>query len=285
MKKLLILGAKGTLGQALIEQFQNSYEVISWDREDIDVTQYLETREKITSLHPDIIINATAINAVDKIEEDSAMFELAKNINGIAVGELAKIAKELSCVFVHYSTDYVFDGEAGRAYVETDTPNPISKYAETKLLGETLTEQHGKKFYIIRLSRLFGKAGTSEMSKRSFVDTMLALATQKDHLDIVNDQTGSPTYAPDLAQFTADLIAQNKPYGIYHGTNSGGCTWYEWAKKVFEIRNVTIDISPVSHTQFPRPAKAPKYSVLENTKMPKQRNWEEALHEYLMSHT
>lgn len=283
MKKLLILGAKGTLGQALIEQFQNSYEVISWDRENIDVSQYAETREKITALKPDVIINATAINAVDKIEEDVAMFELAKNINGIAVGELAKIAKELGSIFVHYSTDYVFDGEAGRAYVETDSPNPISKYAETKLLGETLTEQYGEKFYIIRLSRLFGKAGTSEMSKRSFVDTMLALATQKEHLDIVNDQTGSPTYAPDLADFTKRLIEENKAYGIYHGTNSGGCTWYEWAKKVFEIRNITIDVSPVSHTQFPRPAKAPKYSILENTKMPKQRSWEEALQEYLNS--
>lgn len=283
MQKLLILGAKGTLGQALIEQFQNSYEVISWDREDIDVTQYLETREKVTALKPDVIINATAINAVDKIEEDPAMFELAKNINGDAVGELAKIATDLGSIFVHYSTDYVFDGEAGRAYIETDTPNPMSKYAETKLLGETLTQQYGEKFYIIRLSRLFGKPGISEMSKKSFVDTMLALAAQKDHLDIVNDQTGSPTYAPDLADFTKRLIEENKAYGIYHGANDGGCTWYDWAKKVFEIRNITIDVSPVSHTQFPRPARAPKYSILENTKMPKQRSWEDALQEYLMS--
>ncbi len=283
MQKLLILGAKGTLGQALIEQFQNSYEVIPFDKEDIDVTDTQKMREKIIALKPDIIINATAINAVDKIEEDPAMFELANNINGTAVGELAKIAKELGSVFVHYSTDYVFDGESERDYVETDTPNPISKYAETKLLGETLTEQHGDKFYIIRLSRLFGKAGTSEMSKRSFVDTMLALATQKDHLDIVNDQTGSPTYAPDLVNFTRRLIEENKPYGIYHGTNDGGCTWYEWAKKIFEIRNITIDVAPVSHTQFPRPARAPKYSVLQNTKMPLQRSWEEALQEYLTS--
>lgn len=281
MKKLLILGAKGTLGQALITEFQPTYEVVAWDREDIDVTDTQTMQEKITELKPDIVINATAINAVDKIEEDPTMFELAKNINGIAVGELAKIATDLGSIFVHYSTDYVFDGEAGRAYLETDTPNPISKYAETKLLGETLTEQYGEKFYIIRLSRLFGKAGSSEMSKRSFVDTMLALATQKDHLDVVNDQTGSPTYAPDLADFTRRLIEENKAYGIYHGTNDGGCTWYEWAKKVFELRNITIDLAPVSHTQFPRPAKAPKYSVLENTKMPKQRSWEDALQEYL----
>ena len=281
MQKLLILGAKGTLGQALIEQFQENYEVIPFDKEDIDVTVTETTREKITQMKPDIIINATAINAVDKIEEDSATFELAKNINGIAVGELAKIAKELGSIFVHYSTDYVFDGEAGRAYIETDTPHPISKYAETKLLGETLTEQYGEKFYIIRLSRLFGKSGISEMSKKSFVDNMLALATQKDHLDIVNDQTGSPTYAPDLADFTKRLIEENKDFGIYHGTNDGGCTWYEWAKKIFEIRNIIIDVAPVSYTQFPRLARAPKYSVLENTKMPKQRSWEDALQEYL----
>ncbi len=283
MKKLLILGAKGTLGQALITEFQPIYEVVPWDREDIDVTETDKTREKITELKPDVIINATAINAVDKIEEDVAMFELAKNINGDAVGELAQIAKELGSIFVHYSTDYVFDGEAGRAYIETDTPNPISKYAETKLLGETLTQQNGEKFYIIRLSRLFGKAGTSEMSKKSFVDTMLTLATQKGYLDVVNDQSGSPTYAPDLANFTRRLIEENKSYGIYHGANDGGCTWYDWAKKVFELKNITIDVAPVSYTQFPRPAKAPKYSVLENTKMPKQRSWEDALKEYLNS--
>jgi len=281
MLKLLIVGAKGTLGQALIEQFQNSYEVIPFDKEDLDITQTEQMREKISELKPDIIINATAINAVDKIEEDPAMFELAQIINGNAVGELARIAKEIGAVLVHYSTDYVFDGEKGSSYIETDIPRPISKYAETKLLGETLTQKNGEKFYIIRLSRLFGKAGISEMSKRSFVDTMLALATQKEHLDVVNDQSGSPTYAPDLAAFTRALIEQNKPYGIYHGANDGGCTWYDWAKKVFEIKNITIDVAPVSHTQFPRPAKAPQYSVLENTKMPKQRIWEEALKEYL----
>lgn len=282
MKKVVIFGAKGTLGQALSEEFpKNSYQVIELERRDVDITDFASVKEKLLEIKPDIIVNATANNAVDKIEEDPEMFELAQTINGKAVGELATIAKEIGATFVHYSTDYVFDGEKGSAYTEEDTPNPISKYAETKLLGETLTQQNGEKFYIIRLSRLFGKAGTSEMSKRSFVDTMIALAAQKDHLDVVNDQSGSPTYAPDLAAFTRALIEQNKSYGIYHGANDGGCTWYEWAKKVFELKNITIDVAPVSHTQFPRPAKAPKYSVLENTKMPKQRSWEEALKEYL----
>jgi len=284
MKKVVILGAKGTLGQALKKLFEESgYNVVGLDRSDIDISDFVSLEKKLAQIQPDIIINATAINAVDKIEEDEGMFDLAKTINGMAVGELAKIAKNLGIIFVHYSTDYVFDGEKGSSYVEIDTPNPISKYAETKLLGETLTQKNGEKFYIIRLSRLFGKAGTSEMSKRSFVDTMIALASQKDHLDVVNDQSGSPTYAPDLAAFTRALIEQNKPYGIYHGANDGGCTWYDWAKKIFELKNITIDVAPVSHTQFPRPARAPKYSVLENTKMPKQRSWEDALREYLLS--
>jgi dTDP-4-dehydrorhamnose reductase len=283
MKKILILGAKGTLGQALIEQFENSYEVIPLDKEDIDVNQKEETREKIVKIRPDIIINATAINAVDKIEEDDVTFQLAQNINGFVVGELAKITKELGSIFVHYSTDYIFDGEKGRAYIETDGANPISKYAETKLLGEKLTQEKGEKFYIIRLSRLFGKAGSSEMSKRSFVDTMLAAAQEKDYLEVIDDQYASPTYAPDLANFTRRLLEEFRPYGIYHGTNAGGCTWYEWAKKIFEIRNMSVDLRPVSVMKFPRPAKAPKYSVLENTKMPFQRTWEDALKEYLAS--
>lgn len=281
MKKVLILGAKGTLGQALVDVFQSQYEVISWDREDINIEDEQQTRKKLFDLNADIIINATALNAVDKIEEDAETFRLAENINGRAVGVLALIAKELQSIFVHYSTDYVFDGEKENPYIETDVPNPLSKYAQTKLLGEKLAQENCEKFYIIRLSRLFGHAGSSEMSKRSFVDMMIDLAEEKEYLEVIDDQTASPTYAPDLAHFTLMLVKENFPFGIYHGANAGGCTWYEWTKKIFEIRNMSVDLRPVSVAKFPRPAQAPKYSVLYNTKTSLQRTWESALQEYL----
>jgi dTDP-4-dehydrorhamnose reductase len=121
------------------------------------------------------------------------------------------------------------------------------------------------------------------MSKRSFVDSMLALAIEKEYLEIIDDQYASPTYAPDLADFTCCLIEGGHPYGIYHGANAGGCSWYEWTKKIFEIRNMSVDLRPTSATKFPRPAKAPKYSILENTKLPLQRGWEDTLKEYLAS--
>lgn len=284
MEKVLIFGAKGTFGQALLSEFQNrKYEIIALDRSDCDITNFEQVKNILFEKKPDIVCNATALNAVDKIEEDASIFELAKNINAVAVQNIAALAKEIGSIFVHYSTDYVFDGETDHPYSEEDLPNPVSKYGETKLLGENFVKEIGGKYYIIRLSRLFGKAGTSASSKRSFVDTMLFLATQKDHLDVVGDQTGSPTYAPDLASFTLRILEEEKPFGIYHGTNDGACTWYEWAKKVFEIKNITIDVAAVPHTLFPRPAKAPRYSALENTKMPKQRSWEEALREYLTS--
>jgi dTDP-4-dehydrorhamnose reductase len=284
MKKVVLFGAKGTLGQALCDEFvSQGYMVIGLDHSEIDITDYDKVKEKLLELSPDIIINSTGVNAVDKIEQEEAMYELAKNINGLAVENMARVSKDLGSSFVHYSTDYVFDGKKGTAYTEQDIPAPLSRYAETKLLGETLVQSVGGKFFIIRISRLFGKAGMSSSSKRSFVDTMLALSKEKDHLDIVSDQVGSPTYAPDAARFTRILLEGEYAPGIYHGTNSGECSWYDWALKIFALKNISIDVAGVSHTQFPRPARAPLFSALENTKLSPQRSWEEALREYLLS--
>lgn len=284
MQKVLILGAKGMLGQELVREFSaQNFEVVGWDKEDLDITDFSATREKIKNVMPDILINAVAYNMVDKIEEDSNIFELAKNINGEAVGNLTRICKENNITFVHYSSDYVFKGDSRDGYKEDDKLDPINKYGETKAVGENQLLNIGGKFYIIRLSKLFGKPAASVGAKKSFVDTMIWLATEggKTHLDLVDEEVGCITYAPDLAKLTRSIIADQKPFGIYHGSNSGVCSWYEWAKEIFKIKNINIDTTPVSGEKFPRPAKRPMYSELLNTKLPKQRSWEEALKEYL----
>lgn len=284
MQKVLVLGAKGMLGQELVREFSaHNFEVIGLDKEEMDITNFSATEEKIKNLMPDILLNAVAYNLVDKIEEDAQVFELAKNINGEAVGNLARICKASNITFVHYSSDYVFKGDNRDGYKEEDRIDPVNKYGETKAIGENQLLNIGGKFYLIRLSKLFGKPAASVGAKKSFVDTMLWLATEggKTHLDLVDEEIGCITYAPDLAKLTFEIINQQKPFGIYHGSNSGVCSWYEWAKEVFKLKNINIEIAPVSGDKFPRSAKRPMYSELINTKLLTQRRWEDALKEYL----
>ncbi|MFA6547715.1 MAG: dTDP-4-dehydrorhamnose reductase [Candidatus Magasanikbacteria bacterium] len=284
MPKVLILGAKGMLGQELVGEFSvHNYEVVGWDKEDLDITDYIVTATKISDLHPDVVINAVAYNAVDRIEEDKSAFDLAKKINSEAVENLAGICKEIHSVLVHYSSDYVFKGDKKDGYTEDDQTDPINKYGQTKAVAEKSILDVGDKFYLIRLSKLFGKPAVSVGAKKSFVDTMIYLATEggKKHLDLVDEEIGCITYAPDLAQLTRKIVEDGRPFGIYHGSNSGVCSWYEWAKKIFEIKKINIEVAPVGGDKFPRPARRPMYSELLNTKLPPQRSWQEALQEYL----
>lgn len=285
MSKILILGSRGMLGQELVREFsEHDYEVVGWDKEEMDITDFATTAEKIKTLLPDILINAVAYNFVEKIETDPQTFELAKIINGEAVGNLARVCKANNITFVHYSSDYVFKGDNRNGYKEDDKIDPVNKYGETKAVGENQLIEVGGKYYLIRLSKLFGKPAASVGGKKSFVDTMIWLATEggKTHLDLVDEEVGCITYAPDLAKLTRQIIEDKKDFGIYHGANSGVCSWYEWAQEAFKIKNIKIDTTPVSGDKFPRAAKVPMYSELLNTKLPKQRFWTKALNEYLI---
>jgi len=282
--QVLIIGHKGMLGQELKKVFEtNGHEVTGCDREELDITDTEALKSKLDKLKPELVINATAINAVDKIEDTPEMYELAKNVNGLAVGQLAKLCKERKIILVHYSSDYVFKGDNDNGYPEDSPCDPVNKYGETKALGEKLLQENTDQYYLIRLSKLFGKPALSEGAKKSFVDTMISLVTEggKTHLDVVDEEKSSPTYAPDLVNLTYRLVSQKLPYGIYHGSNTGICTWYEWAKEVFNLKGITVDITPVSGDKFPRPAKRPTSSELINTKLPGERSWQEALKEYL----
>jgi dTDP-4-dehydrorhamnose reductase len=304
-KKVLIIGAKGMLGQELVKVFKHDKdcEVFAWDREELDITNQKQVDAKITKLKPNIIINAAAYNAVDEAE-NAAGFKIAKKINGLAPGYLAKAAKKNSAILVHYSTDYVFNGEpdipepTGCAhhcascslhqgftpqigFDEKAKPKPISKYGQSKLLGEKEVTKNIKDFYIIRLSKLFGKPAFSNDAKKSFFDVMLKLGKEKKEIKAVDEETSCFTYAPDLAKKTKEILDSQKPFGIYNVVNSGPCTWYEAVLELYKQAKIKTKVIPVSSDEFPRPAKRPPYSVLLNTKLNPMRDWKEALKEYL----
>jgi len=265
------------LGQELVKVFHNC-EAVAWDREDCDITKKEDVQNKIKNVAPDLIINAAAYNDVDGAEKDK---DLADKINGYAPGYIAEAAHEAGARFVHYSTDYVFPGDVVEGYREDVMPDPISAYGLSKYLGELETAKFAKRYYLIRLSRLFGPAGTGEGAKKSFVDKMLELAETRDELDIINEEVSSPTYASDLAKRTRQIVDGNYAFGIYHAANKGACTWYEFAQAIFKTKEINIKLNPVPGSKFPRAAKRPAYSVLLNTKLPEARTWQEALWEYL----
>ncbi|MCK5466192.1 dTDP-4-dehydrorhamnose reductase [Candidatus Parcubacteria bacterium] len=271
--KILILGYKGMLGHELVKEFENGHELILWDRDQIDISRKEEVIEKVSKLCPDIVINAAAYTAVDEAEHNK---NLAYKVNGCAVGFLATVCKEIDALFIHFSTDYVFDGENHNGYKENHSYNPINMYGKSKALGEKMIFDISSKYYIIRTSWLFGKNG------KNFVETMLRLAKEKKDIRVVNDQFGSPTYAKDLASEVRKLVESQNQSGIYHITNSETCSWYDFAVKIFELSNLNLKVKPIKTEEFPTPAKRPIYSMLINTKLPPMRKWEEALKSYLI---
>ena len=277
-QKVLILGARGMLGHDLVEVFSD-YDLTAWDQSDLDITNEQLVMEKITELSPDIIINAAAYTDVDKAETNQ---EAAMAVNADAVGYLAKAANEIEAVFVHFSTEYIFDGKDSNGYNEDARTNPVNVYGESKAKGEKLLQANHNKYYIIRSSWLYGKA--LQMGKErgiNFVETMLKLAADKDELNVVNDQFGKPTFTKDLSIAARKLVESKKPFGIYHGVNEGVCTWHDFAEKIFDIKNIEILVNPISSDEYPSKVPRPKNTILHNNKMDKLRDWEEALEEYL----
>ena len=266
------------VGQELAKQFA-SYDLLLWDRDDLNITNRQQVFDKVFDARPSIIVNAAAYNAVDDAEADSRP---AYDVNYEGPKNLAEASKSAGAVFVHYSTDYIFDGEKKDGYQENDNPNPISVYGKAKLAGEMAVREVGGKYYIIRPSRIFGAPAISEGAKKSFVDVMIGLAETRDELQVVDEEFSSPTYALDLAELTKKVVEDVYPYGVYHGANEGACTWYEFAQEIFRIIGKDIKIVPVTADTFPRPAKRPAFSSLINTKLPKQRTWQEALEAYLV---
>ncbi len=272
--KVLILGAKGSLGQTFADLYKD-HEVFAWDREELDITNEDAVAQRVAELKPDLIINCAAYNAVDKAEEDRAGAEL---LNGSAVGFVAKAASAAGAILVHYSTGQVFDGSKSEGYNEDDQPNPVNAYGRSKLAGEMELQENTEKFYLIRTCWLYGRPAAG---KKSFTDMMLEMAKKNQDINGVKDEFGNPTFVKDLAEATRALVEEKKPFGIYHLTNSGTASRYDWAKEIFMIKNIKAKLNEVNSDFFQRKAIRPKYEILNNTKFIQLRPWTEALKEYL----
>ena len=255
--------------------------VIETDKETLDITDEAAVLAFVKKHEPQVIINCAAYNFVDDIEKDE-IFTRAYAINAEGPRNLAQAAKAVGATFVHYSTDYVFPGDKPHGYVEIDETRAISRYGLTKELGEKFVLGAGAKSYIFRLSKIFGAPGIGEGSKESFVALMLRLAKEKPELKIVHEEVGCPSYTPDIAQATLDVLYGTYAPGVYHLVNEGpGVTWYEFAEEIFAISNVKTPRIPVPSSAFPKPAARPKHAALRNTKLPPLRTRHEALTEFL----
>ena len=268
--KILITGSKGMLAGALKEAL-NDHDLVLWDREECDITQP-DTIGRVVEAQPEWIINTAAYTAVDACEADATQ---AMAVNGTGAQYLAQAAQQLDVPIINFSTDYLFDGTKREGYREDDTPNPVSVYGQSKLLGEQLLQKYANKFYIIRTSYLYGLGG------KNIVDTFLNLGRTKSELSVLADQFSKTTYTDDLARATVGMISRGVPWGIYHATNEGVCNWQEFVTKLFELTDIHIPLKPVGMSEFVRPAPRPQYSALLNTKLPPLRHWTEALASYL----
>ncbi len=275
--KIVITGAKGQLGTELINQLKSlkEVEVIPTDRDELNIIDIENVKEFLLNKKPNVVINCAAHTAVDLCETD---VENAYKINAICPRNLAIVCEKIGAKLVQVSTDYVFDGNGSRPYREGDMTCPNSIYGTSKLMGENFVREFCSKYFIVRTAWLYGEGN-------NFVRTMLKLAETNNELNVVNDQFGSPTSTVDLAKAIIDLIS-TEHYGVYHGTCEGQCSWYDFAKKIFEIKNIDIKVNPVTSEEFKRPASRPAYSVLDNfmfklVGLNSFRNWEDSLKEYL----
>ena len=275
--KILVTGVKGQLGYDVVKVLESrGHQPVGVDREEIDLMNNNMIQNFITNLKPEAIIHCAAYTAVDRAEDE---VEICYQINAEAVKVMAECAKTLDIPMIYISTDYVFDGTKASEYVETDIPNPINVYGASKLKGEQYVQQLLEKFYIVRISWVFGINGNN------FIKTMQRLGNEQDQLNIIHDQVGSPTYTAHLAPLLVDMIETDQ-YGIYHATNEGYCSWYEFAAEIFKQSQLDVTLHPITTDQYKTKAKRPL-----NSKMSKQKlsdygfhrlpTWQEALKNYL----
>lgn len=275
MKKILVTGAKGMLGQDLCPMLKDAgFIVIETDAHNMDITNFNQSEYVIKYYNPDYVIHCAAYTNVDKAETDS---KIAFAINETGTKNLAKICAESDIPIVYISTDYVFKGDAKEPYKTTDKREPVGIYGKSKAKGEEAVENYCSKYYIVRTSWLYGHKG------KNFVETMIDLAQKMPELKVVDDQIGCPTWTMELINGILSLIKNENPYGIYHICGSGQTSWYNFAKEALTLMKITTPVKPCSTEEFPRPAERPKYSVMDNSCI--CRNWHDALKDYIKLRT
>jgi dTDP-4-dehydrorhamnose reductase len=275
--RVVVTGAAGQLGKdVLLELARKNHQAYGADRQQLDITNEEDVMAYINEVKPDVILHCAAYTNVDAAEENE---NAAYEVNAAGTEYLAKAAKLNGAKMLYVSTDYVFDGSANEPYEVDEPTKPLGAYGRTKLAGEQLLQQHLDEFFVVRTAWVFGIHGNN------FVKTMIRLGKERGEVGVVHDQVGSPTYTVDLAQFMVELMETNK-YGVYHATNSGICSWYDFAVEIFKQAKLDVKVNPLTSEQFPRPAARPKYSVLSKKRIEQEglkplRDWKEALAAYL----
>lgn len=275
--KVLVTGVKGQLGyDVMAELAKRNIEAIGVDIDEMDITDKISVEKVIGEAAPDVVVHCAAYTAVDAAEDNEA---LCRRVNAGGTRNIAEVCKKLDCKMVYISTDYVFDGQGTRPWEPDDERHPLNVYGQTKYEGELAVQENLSKYFIVRIAWVFGKNG------KNFVKTMLKLAETHDKLTVVNDQFGSPTYTYDLARLLVDMIQTDK-YGIYHATNEGICSWYEFACEIFRQAGVKIEVTPVPASEYPAKAKRPENSRLDKSKLTENGferlpSWQDALGRYL----
>lgn len=275
--KVLVTGVKGQLGYDVVNELtKRGHIAIGTDIEEMDITNASSVDEVIKANAPDAVIHCAAYTAVDAAEDN---VQLCRKINAEGTQNIANVCKELDIKMTYISTDYVFDGEGERPWEPDDERIPLNVYGQTKYEGELAVQKILDKYFIVRIAWVFGVNG------KNFIKTMLNLGKTRDSLTVVNDQFGSPTYTYDLARLLVDMVETDK-YGIYHATNEGICTWYEFACEIFKQAGMDVKVSPVSSAEYPAKAKRPSNSRMSKEKLTengfeKLPTWQDALSRYL----
>jgi dTDP-4-dehydrorhamnose reductase len=281
--KLAVIGANGQLGTDLVEVLSTQHDVIELNHADIEITSIDNVKNVLSSIKADVVLNTAAYHIVPEAEKFP---EKAFLINGVGPLNLAKVCQDLNTPLVHYSTDYVFDGEKQKPYTEDDRPNPLSVYANTKLTGEYFALNYSDKSYVIRVSGIYGKV-PCRAKGGNFITTMIRLAKEKPEIRVVNDEVLTPTPTYWIAKNTAELIKTNA-FGLYHMSFQGDFSWYEFAKVIWETLGLKTPLYSASVKDFPLIVKRPFYSVLENKNLKKigidvMPAWREALTQFLIT--
>jgi dTDP-4-dehydrorhamnose reductase len=285
--KVAVIGANGQLGSDLcLALAARKIEIARLTRHDVDVADAAQVDRVFDTLRPGVVISTAAYHKVDECE---VQMERSFAVNSAGPTNLARACKRIDALLVHFSTDYVFDGKQRRPYVETDAPGPLSVYAASKLAGEYLVPNYCSRYFVVRTCGLYGIAGSAGKGG-NFVETMLKKAAERAPIHVVNDQVLTPSFTGDVAEAVSRMISPEiagraGASGLYHVTNEGECSWYEFARAIFEMEKLDVDLNPVSTAEFYSPVQRPAYSVLSKQKlnslglsMPR---WEDGLARYL----
>jgi dTDP-4-dehydrorhamnose reductase len=269
--KILLTGAAGQLGLELAELLpKRCHETVALARKELEITDERAVEGALREHRPELVVNAAAYTNVDGCEMEP---DLAYGTNALGPRNLAQCCERLGCDLLHVSTNYVFDGSGGRPYEPFDPPTSTSVYGRTKLAGEEYVKHLSNRWYVVRSAGVYGRG-------HNFVRTMLRLAGERDVLKVKDDEFISPTYARDLAEGIVEVV-EGGLYGVYHLTNSGSCSWYEFAREIFRIADLGVEVVPVPASEYPLPAARPANGLLSDLGSPKLRHWREALADYL----